>query len=201
MKRIYVGVDPGLSGAVAVLYESGAVSLFDTPTYQVEKAKKKGQKKAGSRTMYDVAAMADIFRGVMAAHWDPDDPCPFVVGLEHQQPMPNKMGGRNAGANQTFSLGYGYGIWVGVLTTLGLSYELIRPATWKPKMMGGLPKEKEAARVRACSLFPGARGDMMRKKDHGRAEALLMAEYLRRQHSGLGAPTAAVEDEGDEIPW
>lgn len=201
MKRIYVGVDPGLTGAVAALYESGAVSLFDTPTYEVERAKKKGQKKAGIRTMYDVAGMGDILRGLMAAHWDPDDACPFVVCLEHQQPMPSKMGGRNAGANQTFSLGYGYGIWVGVLTTLGLPYELVRPAIWKPKMMGGGPKEKEAARLRALSLFPQARGELMRKKDHGRAEALLMAEYLRRQTSGLGAPTAADVDEGDDIPW
>ena len=34
------------------------------------------------------------------------------------------------------------------------------------------PGDKEQARLRAMQLFPGA--DLRRKKDHGRAEALLL---------------------------
>lgn len=202
MDRVFVGIDPGLTGAVAVLYSHsrGAVNLFDTPTYTIERPKKKGQKKAGIRTVYDVPGMADILRGIMATHWNPEQACPLIVGLEHQQPMPSNDKFGKQGGLQTFSLGYGYGIWVGVLAALGLPYELVRPGTWKPAMTKGLPKEKEAARMRACQLFPQARGDLARKKDHNRGEALLIAEWLRRQH-GLGVPTAAVEDEGDEIPW
>jgi crossover junction endodeoxyribonuclease RuvC len=198
MERIYIGIDPGLTGAVACIHASGGVNLFDTPTYPVEKAKKKGQKKAGHRTVYDVQGMADILRCLMAAFWNPEETCPLIVGLEHQQPMPQKMGA-NAGANQTFSLGYGYGLWVGILGALGLPYELVRPSIWKPAMTKGLPKEKEAARMRANALFPQARGDLMRKKDHNRAEALLMAEWLKRQH---GAPTrgdAVLDAEEDAV--
>ena len=46
-----------------------------------------------------------------------------------------------------------------------------------------LGKDKEAARLRAMLLFPD--GDLRRKKDHGRAEALLLAWYAWQQ-GGLG---------------
>ncbi|MFO0898956.1 MAG: hypothetical protein U0836_16150 [Pirellulales bacterium] len=199
MERIYIGIDPGLTGAVAVIHASGAVNLFDCPTYTVERPKKKGQKKAGIRTLYDTQGMTDILRALMATFWNPEETCPLIVGLEHQQPMPSNEKFGKQGSLQTFSLGYGYGIWVGILATLGLPYELVRPATWKPAMTKGLPKEKEAARMRANQLFPQARGWLGRKKDHNRAEALLMAEWLKRQH---GAPTrgdATLDAEQDAI--
>jgi crossover junction endodeoxyribonuclease RuvC len=40
--------------------------------------------------------------------------------------------------------------------------------------------DKDAARMRACQLFPSAANMLERKKDDGRAEALLIAEYGRR---------------------
>jgi hypothetical protein len=39
-------------------------------------------------------------------------------------------------------------------------------------------KDKEAAGLRAQQLFPMA--NLRRNQDHGRAEALLLAEYSRR---------------------
>ena len=46
-------------------------------------------------------------------------------------------------------------------------------AIWKCAL--GLGKDKEQARLRAMQLFAGA--DLRRQKDHGRAEALLLAWY------------------------
>lgn len=186
MERVYIGIDPGLTGAVACIYASGGVMIEDTPTYTRERPKKKGQKKAGIRTVYDIPSMAEILRRLMAHHWNPEEACPLIVGLEHQQPMPSNERFGKQGGLQTFSLGYGYGLWEGILGALGLPYEVVRPATWKPAMTKGLPKEKDAARMRANQLFPQARGWLSRKKDHNRAEALLMAEWLKRQH---GFPT------------
>jgi hypothetical protein len=48
--------------------------------------------------------------------------------------------------------------------------------------LSGPEKGKESARLRAMQLFPTA--DLRHKKDHGRAEALLLAVYLRRQQGG-----------------
>jgi hypothetical protein len=44
-----------------------------------------------------------------------------------------------------------------------------------PLLLGKPRNRKEAARLRAQQLFPTA--DLRHKKDHGRAEALLLAHY------------------------
>jgi hypothetical protein len=60
-----------------------------------------------------------------------------------------------------------------LLTTLQLAYTPIRPGIWKRTL--ALGKDKEASRLRAMQLYPGA--DLRLKKHHGRAEALLLASY------------------------
>jgi hypothetical protein len=194
--RVFIGIDPGLTGAVAAIHPSGAVSVFDIPTYITDRPKKKGQKKPGIRNVYDVCGMADLLQQLMAQYWFPGTVCPLIIGLEHQQPMPSNEKFGKQGGLQTFSLGYGYGIWVGILGALGLPYELCRPGQWKPNMLKGLPAGKDAARMRACQLFPTARGDLARKKDHNRGEALLLAEYVKRRH-GMPTKGEVVEDEDD----
>ena len=56
-----------------------------------------------------------------------------------------------------------------MLTTLQLPYTSVRPGIWKRSL--ALGKDKEASRLRAMQLYPGA--DLRSKKHHGRAEALL----------------------------
>jgi len=51
------------------------------------------------------------------------------------------------------------------------------PQIWKKAF--SLGKDKEQTRLRAQQLFPGTA--LRRKKDHGRAEALLLALYGQRQ--------------------
>jgi hypothetical protein len=89
------------------------------------------------------------------------------VYIEESQPMPNQ------GSRSMFTIGLGYGLWIGLLTTLQLPYTPIRPGIWKRSL--ALGKDKEASRLRAMQLYPGA--DLRLKKHHGRAEALLLASY------------------------
>ena len=93
----------------------------------------------------------------------------FVV--EQSQPMPRQ------GVVSTFKTGQGYGQILGVLAALCRPYVLVTPAKWKKGM--GLDNDKEKSRALARSLWPTAA--LSRKKDHGRAEALLIAEWWRRQ--------------------
>jgi crossover junction endodeoxyribonuclease RuvC len=92
------------------------------------------------------------------------------VLIEESQAMPGQ------GVRSTWTTGYGYGLWLGVLGALGLAHTRIRPAVWKRRL--GLTSDKEQARLRAQQLFPSA--DLRRKRDHGRAEALLLAWYGRQ---------------------
>ena len=93
------------------------------------------------------------------------------VYVEEVHSMPGQ------GVASTFKFGKGYGEILGVLATLGLGYRAISPAVWK-RAMGLVGKDKGESRRRAQALFPAAVLD--RVKDHGRAEALLLAEYGRR---------------------
>ena len=87
------------------------------------------------------------------------------VSIEEAQAMPGQ------GTRSMFTIGVGFGVWLGILGALGLAYTRIRPGVWKRAL--GLSGDKEQARLRAMQLFPAA--DLRRKKDHGRAEALLLA--------------------------
>ena len=148
-----IGIDPGLAGAVAVLGESGTLAaLADTPTLVLKVQR-------GTRQAYDVPGMAALLRPYAGLQCH--------VCIEESQPMPGQ------GTRSMFTIGYGYGLRIGVLTTLQLPYTPIRPVIWKRAL--ALGKDKEASRLRAMQLYPGA--DLRRKRDHGRAEALLLASY------------------------
>jgi crossover junction endodeoxyribonuclease RuvC len=58
---------------------------------------------------------------------------------------------------------------------------LVRPQAWKKSM--GLSANKSESLVMARRMFPEAAHMLKRQKDHGRAEALLIAEYGRRNEA------------------
>jgi crossover junction endodeoxyribonuclease RuvC len=98
----------------------------------------------------------------------------FAV-LEAVHSMPKQ------GVASSFSFGRGLGIWEGILSALAVPYVKVAPQTWKKVMMADAPHDnKDASRIIASRLFPQMEGYFTRKKDHNRAEALLMAEYGRR---------------------
>ena len=168
---IVLGIDPGLFGAVAVLTETGhVIGVHDTPIVQL---------KINGRMRHDYMAsdMAQLIR--RAAHWQATDPC--CAALEHVNAMPDQ------GVTSMFTMGRGLGLWQGILAALGVPYVLVRPQRWKALLLDGMDRSsKEASRLRAQQLFPGA--DLSLKKHHGRADALLLAEYLRRTRSAPPAP-------------
>jgi len=89
------------------------------------------------------------------------------------------------GVASSFKFGTSYGIIRGWLEALGIRYELITPGKWWKQVSDSAPKgddKKTAALELARRLFPElAATHLTRKKDHNRAEALLIAECLRRR--------------------
>lgn len=67
----------------------------------------------------------------------------------------------------------------GICSGLGLPYKLVAPSVWKPamKIKVTLQSPKEPARVRALETWPAFADWFARKKDHNRAEALLLAQW------------------------
>ncbi len=160
-KFLFVGIDPGLSGALAAVTDSGDfVSVHDAPTLTVKKG-------GGKKRVYLESEMVKIVEGLMTCYEI------RLVGLENQHAMPKQ------GVTSVFSLGMGFGLWLGILAGCKLPYERIEPGTWKRDMGLVSGSDKNASVVKALQLFPTA--PLTLKKHSDRAEAILIAEYLRRR--------------------
>ena len=161
--KVYVGCDPGISGAVAFVFPDGHVTFVDPPTYQTQ-YKCRGVTR--NRNHYYIPRLvAQIKEQISGFN--------TTVCIE-------KVSSRPAdGVQQAFSLGNGFGIYQGIFGVLcsGVTL-LVAPVVWKRKL-GLLKKDKEASRLLALELYPQCSGELSRKKDSDRAEALLLAHYLR----------------------
>lgn len=163
---LIAAIDCGLGGALALLFHSGDAAsesyhVMDTPTLALTVQR-------GIKRDYDIQGMYRLLDGLSNAH----------VFIEEAQAMPGQ------GVRSMFTTGYGFGLWLGLLSALQLPYTRVRPNVWKKAL--GLSSDKEAARLRAQQWFPKA--DLRHKKDHGKAEALLLAWYGRQQMEGQHAP-------------
>lgn len=150
---VLIGIDPGKHGALCILSD-GSVALRDTPTIN-----------DGKKDQYDIKEMNKILKDAKAI--SPD----IQAIIEQVGAMPGQ------GVTSMFSMGYGLGIWHSLLIANEIPFVRVRPQEWKPTFsLKG--KEKGASILRAQELYPAA--DIRLKKHDGRAEALLMAEHLRR---------------------
>ncbi len=77
----------------------------------------------------------------------------------------------------------GYGIILGILGTLGTPVTLVSPVKWKKAL--AVPAAKDGARARASQLLPECAGMWPLVKDHGKAEAALIALYGFRSFQGI----------------
>jgi crossover junction endodeoxyribonuclease RuvC len=98
---------------------------------------------------------------------------PLAV-LEQAQAMPGQ------GVTSTFSTGYGFGIWSGILGTLEIPYRAVRPSVWTRKVLEGASGQGKARAVAFASrMFPQAElvPEGCRKPKDGRADALALAYW------------------------
>lgn len=146
---IIAGVDIGLSGAIAFLDEKGRfVGVHDMPIMQV-----------GNKREIDEDRVKELFGMSQLGH----------VFFEKAQSMPGQ------GIASTGHYLTTYGLVRGICKGVGVPYSLVHPATWKKAMMKDMPKEKAASIYRVQQYYPGA--GLHLKKDHGKADAILIALY------------------------
>ena len=142
---IYIGIDPGAKGAMAVIQDSDvAVIPFRSEDY--------------------IRYLEEIKHNY-----------PCVCCIEEVHSMPKQ------GVSSTFALGRSYGWLLGMLDTIGVPYQLVKPQTWKKEF--GLNSDKTKSIAVCKRLFPNVsllRTERSRKEDDNLAEALLMATYAKR---------------------
>lgn len=155
---IVAGIDPGLGGALALI-EADTLDILDVTDMPVQQGAR------GKREIVD-PHLIDLLTSWRAKG------CALVV-YEAQQAMPRQ------GVTSAYRIGLGEGVLRCAICAAKLPFEIVHPATWKRAM--GLTAEKADSRALARQLFPMAPPMLGRRKDEGRAEALLLAAYAARR--------------------
>jgi hypothetical protein len=182
-RRVFVGIDPGTKGAVAVVTALSAATAVPTPV-QVQRIKSprartaKGRPRVKTITSYCVAGLFTVLERVAAMH---EKGHRVLVAVERQGPR------LSTGKSAVMKIGIGLGYWQAVLELLDLPYVFVTPSAWKPHYVAAGSGKKESLAM-ARSLFPSV--PLLLEKDEGRAEALLIADYLRRRELNLPYPIA-----------
>jgi crossover junction endodeoxyribonuclease RuvC len=123
---IYIGIDPGASGGIACIWESGAADAWKMP-----------------ETERDVSQLLCQFS--FGKHLELNDV--FAV-IEQVGPMPGN------GVTGMFKFGMNYGFLRGLLTAFEIPFDEARPQKWQ-KAMGCMSKgDKNITKQKAQQLHP-----------------------------------------------
>lgn len=179
----YMGVDPGLNGAIAILTQEGQVELLaPTPTSDNDKG----------RQEYNLAAIAKLLCATARAG-------EVLVTVEKLQGLPptrttpegevKPLGGFLTNVHRGEARGWAWMIAGLAAAGLPITCELVPPKEWQKELVKGFPAggNKERSLAVAKAIFPTVplfRTARSRVEDDGMAEALLLAELGRRRSFG-----------------
>ena len=157
---IIVGIDPGFSGAIAVIDdEEGFIGATAMPITEGNK-----------RTYLDIREIVAQLKCI-----NPD-----LVIIEEVGSMPKQ------GVVSVFRFAEQFGILQGICNALGFSYQLIKPQIWKKEILAGFPKGDKSNSIRyinrvypQVNLLPTPK---CKKQSDGFADALCLAIYGRGLH-------------------
>jgi hypothetical protein len=191
--EVYMGIDPGNEGAIALLCKRTCTAV-DIPVLKIavkrsRKLTKKtrkpthapGQKTetyTGESVLFNYMAIVELMRVLKPVK----DRVYVCLELAQVQNTSNTSKGKKFKPTPLtgYKVAWGCAMWPLYFASRGWPLEMPTPAQWKAAM--GLGKDKEANRAKAIGMFPKA--PLARKKDHNRAEAVLLAEYLKRLRQG-----------------
>lgn len=155
---IYIGIDPGKSGAVVLLMGHRKAEAIRTPLLR--------------GAQYDGPSMVQALRQYpLNAKY---------VAIEKVHGMPKQ------GVVSTFTFGEGYGRWRGILDTLELPHILVTPQRWQKIICAGLSGDaKSRAQQAVVAQLPWLelRPGKVRKPHQGIVDAACLA-LLARYHFG-----------------
>lgn len=150
---IYIGIDPGKNGGIALI---NSISPEINNTVHI----------------FSEDTLIECISEV----------CEYVGGSENIRCVLEKVNAMpGQGVVSMFNFGQNFGFIQGVLKSFGIPFELVPPQKWKKEF--SVTSDKNTSIEVAKRLFPGVnlKATERCKKDHdGMAEALLMAEYARR---------------------
>ena len=137
-----IGIDPGLSGAIAVLKDKKIQEIFDVPVMPEGKKNKR---------QLNSAQLVKLIKDIISDNEE------TVVVVEHVTAMPGQ------GVTSMFNFGQTFGAIKGICAALGLPIFFVRPAKWK-KYFDLINSSKDASRTKAIEVFPYFSSQLSKKK-------------------------------------
>ena len=139
--RIF-GIDPGLSGAIAVLENEVVLDIIDLPV-MAEGKKNKRQLNSAQLSQYMSKNVENIHK--------------TSVVVEQVNAMPGQ------GVTSMFNFGQTFGAIKGISATLKLPIYFVRPSKWK-KHFDLINSSKDASRTKAIEIYPSLAEKLSKKK-------------------------------------
>ena len=136
------GIDPGLSGAIAILENKKVLDLFDMPVMAEGKKNKK---------QLNSAQLVNIIRE------NTDTNNESVVIVEQVNAMPGQ------GVTSMFNFGQTFGAIKGICAALNLPIFFVRPSKWK-KHFDLINSSKDSSRTKVIEMYPSLSNQLSKKK-------------------------------------
>ena len=137
-----IGIDPGLSGGIAVLENNKVLNIFDMPVMPDGKKNKR---------QLNSAQLVSLIRENINSNED------ITVVVEQVNAMPGQ------GVTSMFNFGQTFGAIKGVCAALELPVFFVRPSKWK-KHFELINSSKDASRTKAIEMYPSLCDDLSKKK-------------------------------------
>ena len=150
-----IGIDPGLSGAIAVLENNKVLNIFDIP---VMSDRKKNKRQLNS------ALLVNLLKENINKEEE------VAVVVEQVNAMPGQ------GVTSMFNFGQTFGALKGICAALELPIFFVRPSKWK-KHFELINSSKDASRTKAIEMYPKLSNQLSKKKDVNKSDAILIARF------------------------
>tara|TARA_B100000700_G_scaffold155093_1_gene172259 strand:+ start:424 stop:924 length:501 start_codon:yes stop_codon:yes gene_type:complete len=152
-----IGIDPGLSGGIAILDDLKIFDVYDMPVMS------EGKK---NKNQLNSAQLVNIIKKNIIPSGDT-----FLI-VEQVSAMPGQ------GVTSMFNFGQTFGSIKGICAALNLPIFFVRPAKWK-KHFDLINSSKDASRTKVIEMYPSISPRLSKKKDVNKADAILIARYFR----------------------
>ena len=150
-----IGIDPGLSGAIAILKEKIVLDIIDMPVMAEGKKNKR---------QLNSAQLVNIIKNNIEKNEE------IAVVVEQVNAMPGQ------GVTSMFNFGQTFGAIKGVCAALGLPIFFVRPSKWK-KYFDLINSSKDSSRTKAIEMYPSLADHLAKKKDVNKSDAVLIARF------------------------
>ena len=151
-----IGIDPGLSGAIAILENNKVLSLFDVPVMSEGKKNKR---------QLNSAQLVSLLKENISSDEE------VAVVVEQVNAMPGQ------GVTSMFNFGQTFGAIKGVCAALALPIFFVRPSKWK-KHFELINSSKDSSRTKAIEMYPNLSNQLAKKKDVNKSDAILIARFF-----------------------